>query len=80
VGRDVDPLPPFGIEFLDLTVVGMDVVEAWSIAVDAGYQPPAQWWILFKSLNPTSDNPLYVFPTATGYLLVDTVTGEVTFE
>jgi len=75
-----DPLPPFGIEFLDLTVVGMDVVEAWSIAVDAGYQPPAQWWILFKSLNPTSDNPLYVFPTATGYLLVDTVTGEVTFE
>ena len=69
--------PVFGIEFLDLTTVGMDVVEAWGIVVDAGYLPPFAWWELFKPLNPNVPNPLFVFPIPAGFVLVDTVTGEI---
>jgi len=72
--------PPFGMEYRTLTVVTMDVVEAWDLVVAAGYQPSFQWWSVFKSLHPNAVNPNYVFPISGGFALVDTVTGEVTQE
>jgi len=71
---------PFGIELIDISSVTMDVVEAWGLAVDAGYFPPFQWWAVFKPLNPDAVNPLYVFGTPYAYVFVDTVTGEVSAE
>lgn len=71
---------PFGIEFIDLSSVTMDVVEAWGLAEQAGYLPPFNWWVLFKPLHPDANNPLYVFSTPYAYVFVDTVTGEVTEE
>mgnify|MGYP000591045640 CR=1 FL=1 len=71
---------PWGIEFQDMTSVGMDVVEAWDLAVDAGYLPPFESWQVFKPLNPNVPNPVYVFPVTGGWVIVDTVTGEVTAE
>jgi len=71
---------PFGIELIDIRSVTMDVVEAWALAVDAGYFPPFQWWAVFKPLDPDALNPLYVFGTPYAYVFVDTVTGEVSAE
>ncbi len=71
---------PWGIEFQDMTSVGMDVVEAWNRVVDAGYLPPFASWQVFKPLNPNVPNPVYVFPIPGGWAIVDTVTGEVTSE
>jgi hypothetical protein len=74
-------VPPFGIQFLDISQVTMDVVEAWDIAVDAGYPGPYNWWTVFKPLNPTVQNPGFVFRDSSGrYIIVDTVTGEVSVE
>ena len=72
--------PSFGIEFRDLREVTMDIVEAWGIVVDAGFGPEFAWWTLFKPLNPGVENPMFVFPTDTGFALVDSVTGEVVVE
>ncbi|NLX13422.1 MAG: hypothetical protein GXY44_07195 [Phycisphaerales bacterium] len=71
---------PFGVTFVDMAVVTMDVVEAWGLALDAGYQPPFNCWELFQPLYPGVVNPEYVFTVPGGYIFVDTVTGEVTFE
>ena len=72
--------PPFGILFTDVTAVVMDVVDAWDLAVAAGYEPPFSSWTLFQPLNPGAENPVYVFSAAVGFIIVDTVTGEVTVE
>lgn len=73
---------PFGIEFYDISQVAMDVVEAWQLAVDAGYNPPFAWWTVFKPLNPNVPHPIIVFRdnNVGRYVIVDTVTGEVTTE
>ena len=72
--------PPFGIVYTDLTVVTMDVVAAWDLAVAAGYEPPFASWTQFKPLNPGVENHVYVFSSAVGFIIVDTVTGAVTVE
>ncbi|MCP4592547.1 MAG: hypothetical protein GY842_17580, partial [bacterium] len=73
--------PPFGIEFLDLNLMlTMDVVEAWSLAVDAGFDPPYGSWETFKPLNPSAEHVIYVFTTSQGFVIVDSVTGEVELE
>ena len=72
--------PPFGVEFTSLSYVTMDVVEAWTLAVDAGYGPTFNDWSIFKSLHPSIQNAMYVFPHGGGFVLVDVVTGQVTFE
>jgi hypothetical protein len=71
---------PWGVEFIDMTTVNMDVVEAWQLATDAGYDPPFEDWTLFKSLNPNVENPNFVFTTNAGFVIVDTVTGDVSLE
>ena len=73
-------MPPFGIEFTSLSYLTMDVVEAWTLATDAGYDPPFAWWSVFKPLYPGVENANYVFPYGGGYVLVDVVTGDVRFE
>ncbi|HNQ22366.1 MAG TPA: hypothetical protein PKK06_04660 [Phycisphaerae bacterium] len=70
-------VPPFGVQFVNLTSLTMDVVEAWDLAVAAGYAGPFDWWCVFQPLYPGVDSPMYVFPIATGYVLVDSLTGEV---
>ena len=70
-------MPPFGITYIDLTAVGMDIVEAWGLWQDADIDPPFNSWELFQPLNPNIDNPLFVVPTDNGFALVDTVTQEV---
>ena len=73
--------PPFGILFQDLYAnLGMDVVEAWTLAVDAGYNPPFSTWEVFQPLNPSVENIIYVFPASVGFVIVDSVTGEVHVE
>jgi len=72
--------PPFGIVYTDLTAVTMDVVDAWDLAVAAGYEPPFDWWSMFKPLHPGAENHVYVFGSVVGFVIVDTVTGEVTVE
>ena len=72
--------PPFGIVYTDLTEVTMDVVAAWDLAVAAGYEPPFDSWSMFKPLHPGAENHVYVFSGAVGFIIVDTVTGEVTVE
>jgi len=73
--------PPFEIEYLDLNaVLTMDVVEAWNLAVDAGYGPPYEHWEVFKPLHPDAENPVYIFEGPDGFVIVDTVTGEVAVE
>ena len=72
--------PPMGIEYLDLSTVSMDVVEAWTIAADAGYPPPYSSWEAFKPLHPGIQNRLYVLNRAGQHIIVDTETGEVSVE
>ena len=73
--------PPFGILFQDLHAnLGMDVVEAWTLAVDAGYDPPFSNWEVFQPLNPNVENIICVFPSSVGFVIVDAVTGEVHVE
>ncbi|MGD8450827.1 MAG: hypothetical protein PVJ57_03320 [Phycisphaerae bacterium] len=75
------PTPPYGIVFLDLaTHLTLDVVEAWALVVDAGYDPPFSSWEVFQPLNATAENPIYVFPSSAGYVIVDAATGEVWLE
>lgn len=70
-----------GLEFLDLTQVGMDVVEAWTLAQAAGFGPLFRSWELLKPLNPNVANIIYVFNMPDGtYVIVDTITGAVTQE
>ncbi|MBP7937758.1 MAG: hypothetical protein KA354_24225 [Phycisphaerae bacterium] len=72
---------PLGLEFLDLTQVTMDVVEAWTLAQAAGFGPFFRSWELLKPLNPNVANIIYVFNMPDGsYVIVDTVTGTVTQE
>ncbi len=72
---------PLGIEYTSMSVVTMDVVEAWGLALAAGYQPPFNSWELFKPLNPNVPNIIYVFNMIDGsHVIVDTVTGQVTQE
>ena len=69
---------PMGIEFMDMTTVEMDLVDAWDAVVDAGYIPPFPGVEVFKTLNPTIENPQFAFTLPDGgFVLVDTVTGEV---
>ncbi|HUU98085.1 MAG TPA: hypothetical protein VM487_20320 [Phycisphaerae bacterium] len=72
-----DEVPPFGVEFLDLGNLDVDVVEAWDALIDAGYDPSFAWWSVCKPNNPEIENPRYVFPVETGFVLVDAVTGKV---
>lgn len=75
------PMPPYGIQFLDLNGgLALDAVEAWELAVNAGYTPPFSSWEVFKPLNPTVVNPIYVFPSSAGFVIVDAITGEVSLE
>ena len=81
-GWDIDEqgFPPFGVLYVSLGGIPMDVVEAWQLAVDAGYDPPFDSWTAFQPLHPNAENAVYVFPTNAGFVLVDVVTGEVTLE
>ena len=73
--------PPFEIEYLDLNeVLGMDLVDAWNLAVEAGYDPPYEHWEVFKPLHPDAENPVYILSQSNGFVIVDTVTGEVAVE
>jgi hypothetical protein len=79
----VQPLaqPPFNIVFQDLLAyLGMDVVDAWALAVNAGFDPPFSYWEVFEPLNPHVENIIYVFPREGGFVIVDSVTGEVHHE
>jgi hypothetical protein len=72
---------PMGVEFMDLMQVTQDVVEAWGLALAAGYSPPFRSWELFKPINPNVPNPIFVFNMPDGsFVIVDTVTGEVSQE
>lgn len=72
---------PMGIEYTDIGVVTMDVIEAWDLALAAGYQPPLRSWEMFKPLNPNVPNINYVFNMPDGsFIIVDSVTGEVSQE
>ena len=72
---------PMGVEYTSMTAVTMDVVEAWSKVLAAGYQPPFKSWELFKPLNPNVLNPIIVFNMPDGsFVIVDSVTGEVSQE
>lgn len=72
--------PPMGIEYTDLTVVSMDVIEAQRFATDAGYQPPYQMWEVFKPLHAGIPHHQYVFTTPARFIIVDAETGEVSIE
>lgn len=73
--------PPFGIEFIDLSSTSRDVDWAYNKVIDAGLSEPFSPWELFKPLNASVVNSVYVFSGESGKrLVVDTVTGEVTVE
>lgn len=72
---------PMGIVLESMTGVSMDAVEAWSRVVQAGYEPPFRTWEVLHPLNPNVVNPIIVFNMPDGgYLIVDSVTGEVSQE
>jgi len=72
---------PMGIEFMDISTIEMDLTDAWDAVLDAGYIPPFPGVEVFKALNPTIENPQFAFTLPDGgFVLVDTVTGEVTQE
>jgi len=72
---------PFGVVFQDLNAnLTMDVVDAWALAVAAGFSPPFAYWEVLLPLNPNVENIIYIFPGAGGFIIVDSVTGEVSLE
>ena len=72
-----DEVPPCGVEYIDLTKLEMDVVAAWAVAVDAGHDPPFTGWSVFEPATCTVEDPRYVFPTESGFVLVNAVTGDL---
>ena len=81
-GWSVTPVfPPLGITIaIDLCDVEMDVSYAWWLVLRSSLASSFYHWELFQPLTPGAEHPVFIFATAIGYVIVDTVTSAVSVE